>query len=242
MSPDQGALAPAAHDLSAWGMFLAADPVVQAIMIGLAAASVATWAIWLAKSVEIAVARARVRRGLRILVEAPDLAAASARARDLRGPVRALIEAAEAEALASAGLAPEGVKERVASRLERIVAGAGRRLGRGSGALATIGSTAPFVGLLGTVWGVMNAFIGIAQAQTSSLAVVAPGIAEALLVTGAGLAAAIPAVVIYNLFARATGEHRARLADAGAAIARLVSRDLDRAASQARPLHRLAAE
>ena len=93
--------------------------------------------------------------------------------------------------------------------------------------LATIGSTAPFVGLFGTVWGIMNAFIGISEAQTTNLAVVAPGIAEALLATALGLVAAIPAVVIYNVFARSIAGYRALLADAAAAVERLVSRDLD---------------
>ena len=92
----------------------------------------------------------------------------------------------------------EGVKERVASRLERLEAGAGRRMLKGTGVLATIGATAPFVGLFGTVWGIMNSFIGISKSQTTNLAVVAPGIAEALLATALGLVAAIPAVVIYN--------------------------------------------
>ena len=77
-----------------------------------------------------------------------------------------------------------------------------RRIARGTGVLATIGATAPFVGLFGTVWGIMNAFIGISEAQTTNLAVVAPGIAEALLATAIGLVAAIPAVVIYNHLAR----------------------------------------
>ncbi|MBW7922677.1 MAG: MotA/TolQ/ExbB proton channel family protein, partial [Rubellimicrobium sp.] len=95
-----------------------------------------------------------------------------------------------------------------------------------------IGSTAPFVGLFGTVWGIMNAFIGIAAAQTTNLAVVAPGIAEALLATGIGLVAAIPAVVFYNLFARATAGYRLRLGDGAAAVARLVSREIDLAAAE----------
>ena len=98
---------------------------------------------------------------------------------------------------------------------------------RGTGLLATIGSTAPFVGLFGTVWGIMNAFIGISQAQTTNLAVVAPGIAEALLATAIGLVAVIPAVVIYNHFARAITGYRQALADAAAAVERLLSRDLD---------------
>src|SRR5690606_23248667 len=120
-----------------------------------------------------------------------------------------------------------GLKDRVASRLARLQAAAGRRLSRGTGVLATIGSTAPFVGLFGTVWGIMNAFIGISQAQTTNLAVVAPGIAEALLATASGLVAAIPAVVIYNVFSRSITGYRQWVADVTAGIGRLVSRDLD---------------
>ena len=97
----------------------------------------------------------------------------------------------------------------------------------GTGVLATIGSTAPFVGLFGTVWGIMNSFIGISEAQTTNLAVVAPGIAEALLATAIGLVAAIPAVVIYNFFARAITGYRLRLNETAASVERLVSRDLD---------------
>ncbi len=108
-----------------------------------------------------------------------------------------------------------------------------QRIGRGIGLLATVGAVAPFVGLFGTVWGIMNSFIGISQAHTTNLAVVAPGIAEALLATACGLAAAIPAVVIYNMFARATGTYRAVLADSSVAIMRLLSRDLDRQAMPA---------
>ena len=99
---------------------------------------------------------------------------------------------------------------------------------RGTGVLATIGATAPFVGLFGTVWGIMNSFIGISKAQTTNLAVVAPGIAEALLATAIGLFAAIPAVIIYNQFARSLGRYRALVGDASAEVLNLVSRDLDR--------------
>src|SRR6185369_12376970 len=119
-------------------------------------------------------------------------------------------------------------KERIASRLERIEAAYGRRLLRGTGVLGTIGSTAPFVGLFGTVWGIMNSFIGISKSQTTNLAVVAPGIAEALLATAFGLAAAIPAVVIYNHFARVSKGYLELVSRASGAAARLLSRDLDR--------------
>ncbi len=109
---------------------------------------------------------------------------------------------------------------------------------RGTGVLATIGATAPFVGLFGTVWGIMNSFIGISKSQTTNLAVVAPGIAEALLATAFGLVAAIPAVVIYNVFARQIAGYRALLGDASAEVLRLVGRDLDRAAARRRAARR----
>ena len=92
--------------------------------------------------------------------------------------------------------------------------------------LATVGSVSPYVGLFGTVWGIMNSFIGISRSQTTNLAVVAPGIAEALLATALGLAAAIPAVVIYNHFSRRIAAYRALVGDTSAAVLRLVSRDL----------------
>jgi biopolymer transport protein ExbB len=154
-----------------------------------------------------------------------------------QGEVRQFLDAAVTELKLSAGsIERDGIKERIASRLERIEAAYGRRLLRGTGVLATIGSTAPFVGLFGTVWGIMNSFIGISKSQTTNLAVVAPGIAEALLATAFGLAAAIPAVVIYNVFARSISGYRALLGDASAEVLRLVSRDLERpaAASPAR--------
>src|SRR5208282_1650595 len=99
----------------------------------------------------------------------------------------------------------------------------GRKISRGTGVLATIGSTAPFVGLFGTVWGIMNSFVGISQSHTTNLAVVAPGIAQALLATAIGLVAAIPAVVIYNVFARSIAGYRALLADASSEILQRVS-------------------
>jgi biopolymer transport protein ExbB len=219
------------HDLSPWGMFMAADIIVKAVMIGLAFASLVTWTIWLAKSLEIFGGKLRIRHAVRAIGDAATLKQAS-RALDRRsGPGALLVRAAEEEtALSAAALdhvRGDGLKERVTSRLSRIEAAASRRMSRGTGVLATIGSTAPFVGLFGTVWGIMNAFIGISQAQTTNLAVVAPGIAEALLATAMGLVAAIPAVVIYNVFARSIAGYRQILGDASAGVERLVSRDLD---------------
>ncbi len=135
-----------------------------------------------------------------------------------------LIDAAETELRRSPDRRDiDGIKERIGARFERIEAAVGRRMMRGTGILATIGATAPFVGLFGTVWGIMNSFIGISKLHTTNLAVVAPGIAEALLATAFGLVAAIPAVVIYNLFARSIAHYRALLADAAAGNAATLS-------------------
>jgi biopolymer transport protein ExbB len=241
-----GAIGTAAlpRDLTPWGMYLNADPLVKAVLIGLAFASVVTWTVWLAKTIELLVGRARARSALRALASARRLAEGVDRLGKTKSPVAAYLDAAVTELRLSAGSADrEGIKERIASRLERIEAASGRRMMRGTSVLATIGATAPFVGLFGTVWGIMNSFIGISQAHTTNLAVVAPGIAEALLATAFGLAAAIPAVVIYNMFARSIAGYRALLGDASAEVLRLVSRDLDRqtGGSAAAPLHRAAA-
>jgi biopolymer transport protein ExbB len=221
------------RDLSPWGMFVSADHLVKAVLIGLAIASVITWTVWLAKTIELVIARRRVRRGLKILSAVRNFDEALRDGARLRGPTAEFLRAAAVELeLSGDCLDREGIKERVASRLERIEANSGRRMFRGTGVLATIGATAPFVGLFGTVWGIMNSFIGISKAQTTNLAVVAPGIAEALLATAIGLAAAIPAVVIYNLFARQLTAYRALLGDTSAEVLRLTSRYLDHLAAE----------
>jgi biopolymer transport protein ExbB len=225
------------RDLSPLGMFLAADIVVQLVMVGLVLASVVSWTVWLAKSLELAGARRRARAGLDTLEAAASLEEALARLPQQGDVARDLAAAAAAEIGASAGLAADGIKERIASRLERIDAAVGRQIGRGTGVLATIGSTAPFVGLFGTVWGIMNSFIGISKAHTTNLAVVAPGIAEALLATALGLIAAIPAVMIYNVFARQIAAYRGLVGDAAAAVLRLAGRDLDRRGGPLRKLN-----
>jgi biopolymer transport protein ExbB len=230
------------RDLSPWGMFMAADIVVKAVMVGLVFASVLTWTIWFAKAVELMNARRRLGAIIGVLSQARAW-------NDVRGlqsgkdSAAALIGAADAELRLSAGaIAPTGLKERIASRLERLEAAAGRQMIRGTGILATIGATAPFVGLFGTVWGIMNSFIGISKSHTTNLAVVAPGIAEALLATALGLVAAIPAVVMYNMFSRWIAGYRALHADASAEILRIVSRDLDRGAFDRPSRRNVAAE
>jgi biopolymer transport protein ExbB len=220
------------RDLSPWGMFLSADPLVKGVLIGLAFASVVTWTVWLAKTIELMVATARARSACAKLASARHLAEAAQALAKSGGAGREFVDAAITELrLSEDGMEREGVKERLASRLQRIEANRGRIMMRGTGVLATIGATAPFVGLFGTVWGIMNSFIGISRSQTTNLAVVAPGIAEALLATAIGLVAAIPAVVIYNVFSRQIASYRALLADASAEVLRLVGRDLDRAAA-----------
>jgi biopolymer transport protein ExbB len=217
------------RDLSPWSMFMTADIVVQSVMVGLAFASLVTWTVWLAKNVELLVATRRLRKAVGVLADARTLYEGYSRMNKRRGIVPAFIEAAALELRLSSDIRDRtGIKERIATRLARLEAGAGRAMNRGTGVLATIGATAPFVGLFGTVWGIMNSFIGISKAQTTNLAVVAPGIAEALLATAIGLFAAIPAVIIYNQFARSLGRYRALVGDSSAEVLRLVSRDLDR--------------
>ena len=215
------------RDLSPWGMFMNADVVVKVVVFGLVIASIVTWTVWLAKTIELLKARRQVRAALGALNSIQSLL--NVKPSNLKEPAASFCTAAIAEfRLIDAGADKDGLKERVGSRLERIEAAFSRRISRGTGILATIGATAPFVGLFGTVWGIMNSFIGISKSHTTNLAVVAPGIAEALLATALGLAAAIPAVVIYNLFARQITSYRATLSDTSAEVLRLVSLDLDR--------------
>jgi biopolymer transport protein ExbB len=228
-APGQPAIGGLPARLSLVGMFLDADAVVKAVMIGLAFASLVTWTVFLAKTLELRRARRDVRQGLRVLAKATTLAEVHDVLRHGDGPVVQALQAAGEEVRLSARGAGEGLKERIALQLERLEMAAGRKISRGTGVLATIGSTAPFVGLFGTVWGIMNSFIGISNANTTNLAVVAPGIAQALLATAMGLIAAIPAVMIYNVLARQTAHYRALIGDASAQVMRLISRDLDRA-------------
>ena len=230
-SEDQAPATGGAHDLSPWGMYQAADIVVKGVMIGLVFACFVTWTVWLAKTIEIAAAKARLRSGIQRISSAESLTHALQAFEGIRGPASRLVHEAAEEVTRSSRLldtaGDQGVKERVTSRLSRVEAAAQRRMTLGTGVLATIGSTSPFVGLFGTVWGIMNSFIGIAESQTTNLAVVAPGIAEALLATGIGLVAAIPAVIIYNAFARSIAGYKLLLADAAAGVERLVSHELD---------------
>jgi biopolymer transport protein ExbB len=218
------------RNLSPWGMFMGADIVVKAVMIGLAFASLVTWTVWLAKSIELGRKASLARRRLRELESDTTLSEVEHESLGASDAVAQLIQSAARETSLSRGIVDDGLKERIALRLERVEAAMSQQIARGTGVLATIGATAPFVGLFGTVWGIMNSFIGISEAKTTNLAVVAPGIAEALLATALGLVAAIPAVVIYNHLARTIAAYRTLLTDASAQVLLLVSRQRDRSA------------
>jgi biopolymer transport protein ExbB len=217
------------RELSPWSMFLNADILVKAVMIGLAFASLVTWTIFIAKMIELAVARRKLKTALDKIADSRSLAEAQFALGARRGVLSSFLAAAMREARLSAGISSDsGIKERAASSFGEIMRAEARRIRLGMGLLATIGATSPFVGLFGTVWGIMNSFIGISKAQTTNLAVVAPGIAEALLATAIGLVAAIPAVIIYNHFARVTKTYLELVSRASGAAGRLLSRDLDR--------------
>ncbi|WP_025035679.1 tonB-system energizer ExbB [Bradyrhizobium sp. DOA9] len=225
----EAAIAPAMKELSPWVMFMSADVIVKAVMIGLAFASLMTWTVFIAKSIELSVASGKLRSALKKIAEARSLAEAQMALGTKEGILPSFLAAALREARMSAGLSSDaGIKERAASSFAEIVRAEQRRIRIGMGVLATIGSTSPFVGLFGTVWGIMNSFIGISKSQTTNLAVVAPGIAEALLATAIGLVAAIPAVIIYNHFSRVTKGYLELVSRASGAAGRLLSRDLDR--------------
>ena len=217
------------RELSPWSMFKSADVLVKAVMIGLAFASLVTWTIFIAKMIELTVVQRKLRAALAKIAEARSLAEAQFALGSKGSVLASLLAAAMREARLSAGITSDaGIKERAASRFAEIVRAEARRIRLGMGLLATIGATSPFVGLFGTVWGIMNSFIGISKAQTTNLAVVAPGIAEALLATAIGLVAAIPAVIIYNHFTRVTKGYLELVSRASGAAGRLLSRDLDR--------------
>ena len=225
------------HELSPWSMFLSADILVKAVMILLALASLTTWTILVSKTVELSLARRRLRVSLDRISGSKSLAEAQLALGSGDSLTGELLAVAVREARMSEGTFNDsGIKERAQSSFAELARAEGRRVRFGMGVLATIGAISPFVGLFGTVWGIMNSFIGISKSQTTNLAVVAPGIAEALLATAIGLVAAIPAVIIYNHFSRVTKNYMELASRATGAAGRLLSRDLDRnyGSSQAR--------
>jgi biopolymer transport protein ExbB/TolQ len=188
----------AGPDYTVWALVMQADPVVKGVMLILVLASVACWAIIFEKIIAIW----RLNRSIRRLA-----AKDGHRRRGLAGEV---LTAGEQEAGLDQGDSPTEKRYRVEAAMRASLKAQLHRLEVGLPFLATIGSAAPFIGLFGTVWGIVNSFTAIAQQKDTSLAVVAPGIAEALIATALGLAAAIPAVMAYNMIAVALGRAYAR--------------------------------
>ncbi len=223
-----------AGDFSVWGMLRDSDPIVKGVMGLLLLVSVLTWTIWLAKSVELRRAQRALEHDVRVMSHALSVSGVSG---VLSPAVQAMLEGIRSE-MARAGdlrssVHSDGLKERASLFLQSLEMELAQRMLRGTHAIASIGATAPFVGLFGTVWGIMNSFTGIARAHATNLTVVAPGIAEALLTTAMGLVVAVPAVLIYNSLTRAQARYRALLAKATNATACVLSLELERLGSSA---------
>lgn len=227
------------RELSPWSMFVSAGLVVQAIIAGLIFASLVTWTTFVGKFLELFSAKRRLLAALKLTGRARSLNEAMTLLDANKSVARTFVATAINELSQSSDLDSEaGIKERAASSFAEVTRAEARRIHFGMGVLATIAATSPFVGLFGTVWGIMTSFIGISKSQTTNLAIVAPGIAEALLATAIGLFAAIPAVIIYNHFARVTKSYMELVNRASGAAGRLLSRDLDR--MHALPMRRAA--
>ena len=189
--------------LSPLNLFMQADIVVKIVMVGLLLASVWTWAIIFTHSIRLKRINGQTDRFEKDFWAAKDIDAFHARHSEASLPIAVVMSAAMDEwrrSTKTAQVDRAGTRERLASRMNAAVAAELDRLGDRLNILATVGSVAPFVGLFGTVWGIMRSFTAIAGANNTSLAVVAPGIAEALFATALGLVAAIPAVIFYNKF------------------------------------------
>src|SRR6476469_772646 len=215
-------------------LFMTAHPVVQFVMVGLLLASIWAWAIIIEKLFAFRRARreadrfeqqfwsgqsleelyAGLSRGRTLSMAALFVAAMREWKRSVEGNIRAL----------------GGIQLRVEKVMDVTISREMERLDRRLLFLATVGSTAPFVGLFGTVWGIMSSFQAIAVSNNTNLAVVAPGIAEALFATALGLLAAIPAVIFYNKFNSEVARHAARLEGFADEFAAILSRQIDKTA------------
>jgi biopolymer transport protein ExbB len=225
MIADAGSLR---RDSSPLLMFLGASGLVKLVLLTLVIAAAATWWMWASRALRIRMARRRAGTAVDALSRAGGVAEAAKQARGKFGPVPAMIMAAQDELLQSAGARNDRIEERISWQLERLEAAAGERMERGLGFIIVVAVTAPLLGLLGTVWSLINGFASIAQTNSPSLAPVAHTIAEALFATALGLLAAIPAAAMHILLARSIGRYRKLLTDASAAVMRLVSHELDR--------------
>ncbi len=211
-------------------LFLGADIVVQAVIAGLLLASVWVWAIIAGFSLRIMRIGRRSDAYERDFWTAEDFAALQDEKGRGEVPLARIAEAGTAEWRRSKDRVvrnPEGARQRIASAMDSVVAFEADRLAARLNFLATVGSVAPFVGLFGTVWGIMNSFFQIGQQQNSSLAVVAPGISEALFATAIGLFAAIPAVIAYNRFSHRVNRFESRMQRFADRLHSSLTRDLE---------------
>jgi biopolymer transport protein ExbB len=221
-------------------MFMSADLVVKVVMLGLLACSLFSWALLIIKLFEFATLRRTSDRFLESFRGAKSITDMGkiAESEDFAGNPMADMAAAaasEVELSRQAGLHVAGEHRdstitRAQTAIGAVQSSLARRLSGGMQFLASVGANAPFIGLFGTVYGIMNSFIGIANTNTTNLAVVAPGIAQALLATGIGLFAAIPAVVFYNYFQTQITGYGSRSEGFVAELINAISRQLDRGA------------
>ncbi|PHR59950.1 MAG: tonB-system energizer ExbB [Robiginitomaculum sp.] len=222
----------ATHDYSAWGMFLSADIVVKLVMMGLLLASLVSWVIFIAKLIQLNRNKKSVHHDYSSLDTCRSINdfETAFKDGDLNSVTKEMLLCVQAE-IPDTKL-PEaheysGIKERTQWGLETVITSAMQRMASKVSIITTIGAIAPFVGLFGTVWGIMNSFIGIAQANTTSLSVIAPGIAEALLATGLGLIAAIPAVIFNNILAKGARNYKISLVKMASELMRILSRSFE---------------
>lgn len=225
----------AAHDLSMWGLFMMADPVVKAVMIMLALASVWCWAIIFQKRGMLARLNRRANRFEDTFWSGEALDKIYDRVKNSKqDPLLTTFaagmdewQAGVAGGMPSSANMQASLRQRVERAMSVTINREMSRLERGMTFLASVGSTAPFIGLFGTVWGIINSFSAIAATNNTSLAVVAPGIAEALFATALGLVAAIPAVVAYNVFSTGLNRYADRLEAFTDEFSAILSRHLD---------------
>jgi len=233
-----GTAAPAAMPhLNVVEMFMHADVLVKGVMVFLMLCSVLTWALAIEKSIVLGRARRDSRHFVASMRGAKGVDEIDRKTVDApASAIGAMWQAAKREwdLFQTKHRGKSVTPHQVDGLLSRMVVAANvvqeeemQRLSRSMGILATIGSTAPFIGLFGTVWGILNSFIGIAASHTTSLAVVAPGIAEALLATAIGLFTAIPAVMIYNKFAREISQITGSLDNFQGELSTVVSRETE---------------
>lgn len=223
------------HDLSMWGLFMQADLIVKMVMLTLAMASLWSWAIIFQKKTQLSKLMRKANRFEDSFWSGEPLDKIYERVKNSKADPMLKTFAAGMEewraGVADGVPAKESMQASLKQRVERAMSVMiGREMGnleRGMTFLATVGSSGPFIGLFGTVWGIMNSFAAIAQTNNTSLAVVAPGIAEALFATALGLVAAIPAVVGYNVFSNSLGRYGERLDAFTDEFSAILSRHLD---------------